>query len=194
MMKQTVVYEIKNTLNSHRYIGSTCEGKEHWRRYRYLLRNKKHHNSVLQAAWSLYGEEVFCFNILEVCTSKDTLLEREQYYLDVLLPEYNVAKLAGSNRGVHFEDSDETRLHKSLGHLGLEFTEEHRHNMALAATGKHHNRGIRNGRSKLTEQDVIAIRNGHSTGMSQSDLARAFGVGQTQISNIILRVCWGSIA
>ena len=36
--------------------------------------------------------------ILEYCDSADTL-KREQYYLDILKPEYNIAKIAGSTLG-----------------------------------------------------------------------------------------------
>jgi group I intron endonuclease len=193
-MKQNIVYEIINKLNNHRYVGSTCEGRPHWDRHKYLLRRNKHHNSVLQAVWLLYGEGAFCFNILEICTAREMLLEREQFYMDTLMPEYNVAKLAGSNRGVRFEDSDETRLHKRQGHLGIKFTEEHKHNMALAATDKHHSVGTNNGRSKLTEQDIADIRSRYATGnITQTELGRIYGVRQTQISNIVRCVQWNSI-
>jgi hypothetical protein len=45
-----------------------------------------------------YGRVNFSLEILEYCSNKD-LIKREQYYLDLLKPEYNILKLAGSSYG-----------------------------------------------------------------------------------------------
>lgn len=52
-----------------------------------------------------YGHQSFTLEILEYC-SKNELLEREQFYLDLLIPEYNVLKHAYSLLG--FKHSEET--------------------------------------------------------------------------------------
>ena len=52
-----------------------------------------------------YGYSGFKLDILEYCT-KDDVIGREQYYLDLLNPEYNILKKAGSTLG--FRHSDET--------------------------------------------------------------------------------------
>ena len=46
-----------------------------------------------------YGYSNFILEILEYC-DVSALLEREQYYLDLLKPAYNIAKIAGSTLGV----------------------------------------------------------------------------------------------
>ena len=46
-------------------------------------------------------------DVLEYCDPKE-LLVREQYYLDLYSPEYNILTKAGSNLG--FKHSDETLL------------------------------------------------------------------------------------
>lgn len=57
--------------------------------------------------------------ILEYC-DKDEVLSREQYYLDLLKPEYNVLKKAGSSLG--FTHSEETKAKmREMGHLILWF-------------------------------------------------------------------------
>ena len=43
-----------------------------------------------------YGYENFTLEILEYCDPA-FILEREQYYLDTLKPEYNILKVAGSS-------------------------------------------------------------------------------------------------
>jgi hypothetical protein len=59
----------------------------------------------MERALLKYGFSNFSLEILEYCNSKD-LLKREQYYLNTLKPEYNIAKIAGSTLGYkHSEES-----------------------------------------------------------------------------------------
>lgn len=47
----------------------------------------------------------FQLEILEYCEPRDTI-EREQYYIDLLVPVYNILKTAGSRLGQnHSEDA-----------------------------------------------------------------------------------------
>ena len=41
---------------------------------------------------------MFMLEILEYC-DPDMVIEREQYYIDTLKPEYNILKTAGSLKG-----------------------------------------------------------------------------------------------
>lgn len=52
----------------------------------------------IHAALLKYGYENFQLEILEYCRA-DELIEREQYYLDLLNPEYNILKTAYSLMG-----------------------------------------------------------------------------------------------
>jgi group I intron endonuclease len=52
-----------------------------------------------------YGYANFQLDILEYCNSSD-LIKLEQHYLELLNPEYNILKIAGSNLGYkHTEDT-----------------------------------------------------------------------------------------
>jgi hypothetical protein len=51
-------------------------------------------------------------------------------------------------------------------------------------------RGERNGRAKLTEDDVLTIR---SSSCSTSELAQTYGVSQKYIQNILRRIVWQHI-
>lgn len=53
-------------------------------------------------------------------------------------------------------------------------------------------RGERNGRSRLTEAQVIEIRERYAAGESQRDLARAFGLGDGYISRLVRGHFWKS--
>jgi len=59
----------------------------------------------MERALLKYGFSNFSLEILEYCNSED-LLKKEQYYLDTLKPEYNIAEIAGSTLGYkHSEES-----------------------------------------------------------------------------------------
>jgi hypothetical protein len=53
------------------------------------------------------GHSKFNLEILEYCSKKD-LINREQYYIDLLKPKYNICKTAGSMLG--FKHSAKTLL------------------------------------------------------------------------------------
>jgi group I intron endonuclease len=76
-----------------------------------------------------YGHGNFKLDILEYC-SQDVLLKREQYYIDLLKPEYNILSIAGSTLG--YKHREET-LEKFKTR---EFTTEMRLNLKKAATGR----------------------------------------------------------
>lgn len=64
----------------------------------------------------------FTLDILEYCdTNKQILLQREQYYLDLLKPQYNIMKNAGSTLG--FKHSKTTIEHMKLSRTGKTHTD-----------------------------------------------------------------------
>jgi group I intron endonuclease len=100
------VYQIKNLLNNKLYVGSTCTS--FWRRFysHYCkLTSNKHHSVHLQNAWNKYGAENFQFQIIEECVKdKNTVLNREQFYIDNFKPEYNECPIARSILGRKMKD------------------------------------------------------------------------------------------
>jgi hypothetical protein len=71
--------------------------------------------SYILSAILKYGYSQFSLEILEYC-DPNNLIKREQYYLDLLQPEYNLLKFAKSSSGK--KHSLETRLKISNSHLG----------------------------------------------------------------------------
>lgn len=77
--------------------------------------------------WVAVGEE-----ILEYCASENAI-SREQYYLDLLKPKYNILTTAGSRLGsIH---SEESRLKMSNSSKGRIFSEETKKLLSLAKKG-----------------------------------------------------------
>jgi group I intron endonuclease len=86
------IYCIINTLNNKKYIGSSSFIRRRIQGHYSGLKLNKHANKYLQHAFN-QCEHFFKVEILEKCTN---ILEREQYYLDLYKPEYNIAKDAFS--------------------------------------------------------------------------------------------------
>lgn len=67
---------------------------------------------MIHRALLKYGYSNFSLHILEYCNKED-LIAREQYYLDLYKPEYNVLKVAGSSFG--WKQSEESITQSILG-------------------------------------------------------------------------------
>ena len=126
------VYEILNTVNGKRYIGSAVDFVRRKRIHWNQLRLGKHHSQILQRAWNKYGESSFKFLPILVC-QKSMLLFYEQQLLDKAKPEYNVAPTAGSALGIKRSDKFRDALRRRKGEKR---TPESRMKMRLAQLGK----------------------------------------------------------
>lgn len=93
MLRSCGVYEIRNTINGHRYIGSSVDIERRWKSHVRKLNNNKHENNILIRAWNKYGKKSFEFNILAHCP-KESLLNFEQIFLNEESCEYNIANCA----------------------------------------------------------------------------------------------------
>lgn len=117
------VYQIKNTANGKCYVGSSFAFGRRWNRHIRELRGNIHPNAKLQAAWNKYGPENFEFSVVE-CVEKDVILEREQFWIDSVDPEYNICKVAGNTSGVR--PGADARLKMSMAKIGKTVSKEAR--------------------------------------------------------------------
>lgn len=85
------IYCILNVINNKIYIGSAVNIEYRFARHKRLLKAQNHFNKYLQNAWNKDGENSFKLQILEKCL-KEKLPEKEQYYIDILNPDYNIVK------------------------------------------------------------------------------------------------------
>ena len=131
-MADSGIYEIVNTVNGKRYVGSALNFRQRWHGHRSRLNQGRHHSRHLQASWDKYGEAAFAFRIIERC-GRDTLLEREQHHIDQGC-EYNVSRTAGSPLGV--KHSVEARKRMSEARAGIPKSDQHRLAMSECRRGK----------------------------------------------------------
>lgn len=139
MITSSGIYSITNLKNSRQYVGSAVNLRKRKNIHLSQLRNGKHRNPKLQAAFDKYGEEAFRFDVLEVVENKSDLIPAEQRHMDLLKPFYNIAKVAGSTLGVKFTDEARAKISKAaVGRPRGPFTDEHRANISAATKGKKH--------------------------------------------------------
>ena len=128
------------------YIGSSSMLDERFRRYfnHSYLSSSKRGASIICKALLKYGYAGFRLEILEYCP-RTIVLDREQFYIDKLTPEYNILKIAGSNLGYkHSEaslklmsiasktrnESEEFLEFKRKAMLGRKLSKDHLEGMA----------------------------------------------------------------
>src|SRR5690606_18867846 len=105
------------------YVGSAEDLTIRLSKYYYPYALKRVDNYISRAL-ICHGHSVFSLSIIEYIDishlskdeAKTLILEREQYYLDLLEPAYNILKLAGSSLG--YKHLEESLLKMSLSKSG----------------------------------------------------------------------------
>ena len=131
------VYQIYNTVNGKRYIGSSIHIEQRFKEHLRNLRSNKHVNAHLQSAWNKYGEHSFILEEIELC-EPDQCLKVEQEYIDYYHAAdrkfgYNIdpyADHAGNTL------SEETRKKISEKAKGRKWSKERHENWSKIMTGR----------------------------------------------------------
>jgi group I intron endonuclease len=130
------IYQIVNKTNSKRYIGSSVDSERRWFWHRSRLNKNKHYNAYLQNAWNKSGEDCFIFEVIEE-DDRLNVIEREQYYLDVLKPSYNISESAtGGDLGAEVRKKLSIASKDNKANLGKKFSAEHKAKIGLSNKGK----------------------------------------------------------
>jgi group I intron endonuclease len=129
------VYRWNNIVTGKSYIGSSINLSKRFNEYynlKSLQKNLSRSPSIIYNSIINYGHINFNLDILEYC-NLNVLIEREQYYIDHLNPEYNILKIAGSRLGVKL--SQETIAKMKLSATGRKHTFETREKMRISLIG-----------------------------------------------------------
>jgi len=128
---KAAVYRWVNNINNKTYIGSTANLTKRLYKYysaKFLMESKL---PIIKALLK-YGYSNFSLEVLEYCTQdKDTLIKREQYYLDLLKPEYNILTNAYSTLGYKVSEENLDKYWR-----GRIFSKETKELLSKAATGR----------------------------------------------------------
>lgn len=102
------VYMLTNLINKKSYIGSSRSLSNRFYSHfclNYTKRKIRNSADTIYKSLSEYGYKEFELTIIEYC-HEENLIIREQYYINLLKPEYNILKSAGSNLGhKHLEET-----------------------------------------------------------------------------------------
>lgn len=104
------IYEIVNMQVGKRYVGSAVNIAARWRLHLHQLRQGKHHAAYLQRSFKKYGEDAFEVHILETVVDSERLIEREQYWINAIQPEYNSNPIAGNQLGMKHSEVTKAKL------------------------------------------------------------------------------------
>ena len=170
---KTGVYRWSNLVNSKTYVGSAKDLRTKFWVYfsicRLINSDMPIYKSILK-----YGYKNFKLEILEYCDHNIVLL-REQYYIDLLKPEYNILSIAGSTSGYRHTAATLTKFnHRKL-------SDDARANLSISATGRI--------LSKETRAKISSARSGRKLSIETKAKLSAIatvrqGVG-VEVKNII---------
>lgn len=82
------IYQISNRINDRVYIGSTKNLRDRYRHHKRQLIKGNNPSLLLQRFCSKYGINTLIFSVLEI-VEENKLLEREEYYLNLLNCKFN---------------------------------------------------------------------------------------------------------
>ena len=129
------IYSIINLVNNNIYIGSSVDIRKRMLSHFRVLRTGKHRNSHLQHAYNKYGEDKFQFSTIEV-VDKNSLIYKEQCWIDFFNPEYNIIRRADRSKF-----TDEHKRNLSISHIGNRHSEESKIKIGLASKGNRYRIG-----------------------------------------------------
>lgn len=133
--KSSGVYRIVHSPTGREYIGSAKSLRSRAAIHRHGLKTGKHHNKHLLNAVKKYGISQFYFEVVEI-TQQESLISREQFYIDLKKPAFNVCRIAGSVLGR--KHREETRRAISRSHMGKKHIEETKELIRKIVTGRKH--------------------------------------------------------
>lgn len=151
-MSKIGIYKIQSTVKPERYyIGSSINVDNRCKTHLKSLRKNSHHSNKLQNHFNKYGKEDLQFFVLLEC-NKEELLNKEQYFINSLIPFFNICKVAGSPLGVIRSAETKEKISKAnkgtiSGFKGKQQTEEVKERLRNINTGK-----------KLSEETKLKIR------------------------------------
>lgn len=202
------IYCLKNTIDDKCYVGSAQKLNYRLWNHKHRLMKGNHANNILQNFVNKYGIGSLYFEILEK-VEIDNLINREQYWIDTLKPEFNILPIAGSSAGITLTEEHKNKIsHGRKGILhreevkqrisetmkGVPKTKEHSAKVGLKHRGKivsqeqkdkisNANKG-RIATSKLTWEIVNQIRELNKQGYKDKQISEMFNITKAQACNI----------
>ena len=165
METQSGIYCITFLPTQQKYIGSTTKFRKRFAEHRNELKRNEHHSWKLQKLWNKsQNENDLAFIVLEIVENHERLMEREQFWLDIIKPDLNTIEKAHRLKpesivrpwlGKHRPEDTRKKISESLlGRKGHPMSNETREKIRIANTGKKHSDETRR-RLSESHKDLI---------------------------------------
>ena len=118
-MESGIYIIYSNTNPKKYYIGSAVNLEKRYLRHLSELRKNKHFNYRIQNHVNQFGLYDIIFQVIEYCLDSD-LIAREQFYIDLLQPTFNILPKAGSRAGSNQTDIVKVKISRRLKHCKKE--------------------------------------------------------------------------
>jgi group I intron endonuclease len=114
MTNQAGIYLISSLVNNKYYVGQAVNINKRWIGHNTKLNTNTHHSKYLQRHYNKHGKDMLVYSVLEVINNptKELLAAREQYWMDLLKPEFNSCPAAGSSLNRKTKGSKYYSYHK----------------------------------------------------------------------------------
>lgn len=103
------IYVIINNLSGKFYLGKSINVNKRLKSHKWYLRKGNHQNIHLQRAFNKDKEENFSFYLLEQFESNG-LLEREEFLISTLKPQYNLRQISSEGKYVFNEETTKKKI------------------------------------------------------------------------------------
>jgi len=197
MKKISGIYKIESISTGRIYIGSAVCCHVRKRCHIRALKDGVHHSKFLQHHVNKYGVDDLIFSIVEVVKEKPDLIKKEQYYMDIIKPEFNMCKNAGSQLGRKQSESQKLRnaeVHRGNTYrLGMKTSEETKRRISIANKGKLRTMEQRKklSRSSIGKGRVCKMYDYIKSSIyikSQTELSKELNISQSSISKLLKRM------
>jgi group I intron endonuclease len=147
---QSGIYQIVNTVNNKRYIGSAVNLRKRENEHFAQLRRGIHHSPYLQRSYVKHGGDAFVFETLITC-HPTMCIWYEQQFLDAWKPEYNLSVRADSRLGAPQPESMAKAQSERMKKRWAGMTPEKRREMSKKVSQK-----VKNYWMSQTPEDRVA--------------------------------------
>ena len=187
--KDGVIYKITNLINGELYIGSSTNLYKRYYTHLNHMRSQKKTCIKLNRAVNKYGEDNFKFQIIARCPI-EYVIRLEQWFISNLYPQYNIAKIAGSNLGI--KRSKEVKLERSnIQKKNWDNVEYRKHH--LQKLSENWKQGSNHRGAKINESKVIEIKTLLNQSVASVNIANQLNVSLYTVKDIKRGKTWKNV-
>lgn len=201
------VYKITNIIVNKCYIGVDSYFPKRLRQHQSLLSKNKHKNKYLQYSYNKYGKENFTFELLESCSCREEMLNREIQLISCynsLETGYN--HTVGGEGSYGYKHSEESIA--KMSYWKRVVTPEWCKAISIATKGKPKRKGVKRINhpdynkwlggekhpvAKFTWEEINNIRKKYCEGITLKELSLEYKISKTYVCSIVNNYFWKDI-